>query len=178
MAGDEKILVTGGARSGKSDYALRLASRGRRRAFIATARAGDAHMAERISAHKRRRGRAFRTIEEPLNVGGAFEALSGKADVVVIDCLTIWLSNLVMEGKSDKAVLAKARELAREVKRFPGMVILVTNEVGMGIVPDNELGRRFRDLAGSTNQILAKSCDMVVLMSCGIAQVIKGGMSD
>lgn len=173
----EKILVTGGARSGKSDHALDLAGRGGGRGgrvFIATAEAGDKHMAKRIAAHKKRRGGRFRTIEEPVNIAGVLNSLGEEAEVVIIDCLTIWISNLVMQGMGDRKILAEAKALARSLKNFPGRVILVTNEVGMGIVPENPLARRFRDLAGSTNQIMAGGCDKVVLMSCGIPQKIKG----
>ena len=173
-----KILIAGGARSGKSAHALKLASREAgmqsKRVFIATAEARDEHMKKRIAEHRRRRGKSFKTIEEPIELGSALSAQVSKAEVVVIDCITMWLSNILLQGLSDQSILERVRGLARVVKNFPGRVIIVTNEVGAGIVPENELARRFRDLAGSANQIMARTCDQVILMSCGIPRVIKG----
>jgi adenosyl cobinamide kinase/adenosyl cobinamide phosphate guanylyltransferase len=175
MSVREKILITGGARSGKSDHALKLASAQRKRVFIATAEALDEHMKKRISLHQRRRGKRFRTIEEPIKIAETLEKEAGEAEVVVIDCLTMWLSNLLLQGMSDEFILERVEGLARLVRNFSGRIIIVTNEVGAGIVPENELARRFRDMTGSANQIMAEACDKVILMSCGIPQVIKGG---
>jgi adenosyl cobinamide kinase/adenosyl cobinamide phosphate guanylyltransferase len=174
MLKHEKILITGGARSGKSEYALKLVRKGKRRVFIATAEALDEHMKKRIEAHRRKRGKRFKTVEEPKKLAEALEAQIGQADVVIIDCLTIWLSNLILQGMSDRAILSNVKTLARTARDFPGRVIIVTNEVGAGIVPENELARRFRDLAGSANQVMAKASDTLIMMNCGIPLLLKG----
>jgi adenosylcobinamide kinase/adenosylcobinamide-phosphate guanylyltransferase len=144
------ILIGGGSRSGKSRYALELARKlGKRRAFLATAETYDEEMRERAQTHRRERGADFTTIEEPLAVSEAIEARWAEFDTWVVDCLTLWLSNLLLAGGRDIPE-ETARLLA--AARIPGAVILVTNEVGSGIVPESELARRFRDLAGWMNQ--------------------------
>jgi adenosylcobinamide kinase/adenosylcobinamide-phosphate guanylyltransferase len=162
------ILVGGGSRSGKSRFALELArARGKRLGFIATAQAFDDEMRGRIDAHKRERGPDFETMEEPVDLVAALE-MSRGFDVMVIDCLTLWISNLMM---SDRAVPIEA--LMDAVCRDGLLAILVTNEVGCGIVPENELARRFRDAAGHVNQVAASRAQEVYWMAFGIPLRLK-----
>jgi adenosylcobinamide kinase/adenosylcobinamide-phosphate guanylyltransferase len=162
-------LVLGGARSGKTGYALRTAeARGGSLVMIATAEALDAEMAARIARHRADRGPRWRTLEAPLDLAGALGAV-GDSEIAVVDCLTLWLSNLIhaerdLERETDRLVAALG---GREVA-------LVSNEVGLGIVPDNELARRFRDAAGRLNQRLAAVADRVVFIAAGLPLVIKG----
>jgi len=163
------ILVGGGSRSGKSRYALELARQhGSRRGFLATAQALDQEMQERILQHQRDRGDEFLTIEEPLDIGGAIGGCHLSLDVLVIDCLTVWLSNLVLAGREPDI-----DDLLDAAGRSPLTCILVTNEVGCGIVPDNALARRFRDLAGTLHQRIAARADQVYWMIFGIPFRVK-----
>jgi adenosylcobinamide kinase / adenosylcobinamide-phosphate guanylyltransferase len=161
-------LVGGGVRSGKSRFALSLARRrGERRAFVATAQALDAEMAERIAAHARSRGGDFTTVEEPIAIAAALEQLR-DVDVVVLDCLTLWLSNLLVRGDSEAHILEQVEELVRAIERRPFHLVIVTNEVGMGIVPESPLGRAFRDIAGIAHQRLARVADEIYLAALGV----------
>ncbi len=165
------LLVLGGARSGKSRYAGTLAENsGRRMVLIATAVAGDAEMTERILLHRQDRGPAWLTIEEPMEIAGAMEREAGGDAIVVVDCLTLWLSNLMLDGADADAAVSR---LSRLVAALRGPVILVSNEVGQGIVPRTPLGRGFRDAQGRLNQAMAAACDCVVLISAGIPMRIK-----
>lgn len=161
------VLIGGGVRSGKSAFALDLARRlGTRRLFIATAEARDLEMAARISRHVRERGADFRTIESPLEVVGSLDA-AREVDVVVLDCLTLWLSNLLLRGDSEMAILGQVDRLIETIREKPIHAILVTNEVGMGIVPESALGRSFRDLAGRAHQALAARADEIYFGALG-----------
>jgi adenosylcobinamide kinase / adenosylcobinamide-phosphate guanylyltransferase len=162
-------LITGGARSGKSAHALTLAEQapGARRFFIATAEALDDEMRSRIAHHQATRPTEFTTVEEPLDLQTAIADLAARADVAVLDCLTLWISNLMGKGLSDEQILAEADALATALRRTQFDVIVVTDEVGWGIVPDNPVARRFRDLLGWTNQKVARVADQVVLMVAG-----------
>ncbi len=162
-------LITGGARSGKSAYALALAEHapGARRFFVATAEALDDEMRERIAHHRNSRSADFATIEEPIAVGAALSKLASRADTVVVDCLTLWISNLLMANRGDEEILDEARKLAATMAVAPFASIVVTDEVGAGIVPENATARRFRDLLGWTNQALAQIAEGVVLMVAG-----------
>jgi adenosylcobinamide kinase/adenosylcobinamide-phosphate guanylyltransferase len=167
-------LITGGARSGKSTHALKLASaRGPRRAFVATAEALDTEMVARIAHHKANRPSDFRTIEEPVNIASALEALKGRTDVVLIDCLTLWVSNLMRVYSSEHAFRFESETLAKTLVESDFESLVVTDEVGAGIVPDNETARRFRDLLGMTNQVIARAADEVILMVAGYALKVK-----
>jgi adenosylcobinamide kinase/adenosylcobinamide-phosphate guanylyltransferase len=168
------MLVTGGARSGKSAYALaRARAFPAPRVFIATATAGDDEMASRIAAHRRERGAAFRTIEEPLAPAAALAGLARATGVAVVDCVTLWITNLLPRA-DDPAIAAAIATLAGTIARCGFPVIVVTNEVGWGIVPFDAETRRFRDLLGLANQRLASAVDEVVLMVAGIAVAVKG----
>lgn len=169
-------LVGGGVRCGKSAFALRRASSlGSRRVFIATAQALDAEMCERIAAHKQERGTQFTTVEEPLDLPEALQAHAEGADVIVVDCLTLWLSNLLLADRSPEQVAARVEQLARVLRSRRSHVLLVTNEVGMGLVPDNALGRLFRDCAGRAHQRLATESDEIYVGVLGCLLRLKPG---
>ncbi len=169
-------LVTGAARSGKSLYAEKWAiGRGDRLLYLATAEAKDEEMARRISQHQNRRGKNWITVEEPLDVIRSLWLHNGKVDCAVIDCLTLWISNLLIQRGED-AVHKSVTGLADNLGSLEFSLILVTNEVGWGIVPDNSLARQFRDLTGWANQRLAEAADEVTLMVAGIPFPIKEGV--
>jgi adenosylcobinamide kinase / adenosylcobinamide-phosphate guanylyltransferase len=161
-------LITGGCRSGKSSHAIAVASAysAPRKFFIATAEALDDEMRERIAHHRRFRPADFQTIEEPQKLSNALASLRDRADVVVVDCLTLWISNLLQES-SDDTILAEASSLATLVSQAPFSTVVVTDEVGWGVVPDNPVARRFRDLLGWTNQTIARAANEVLLMAAG-----------
>jgi len=164
-------LVLGGARSGKSRYAEGLVDRHPgRRTYLATAEALDAEMAERVKAHRARRDSDWKTVEEPLDLAQALKAETGQGAAVLVDCLTLWLGNLL--GK-ERDVAAEIEGLIAAVGQFGGPVVFVSNEVGLGIVPDNALARRFRDLAGSLHQRLAEKADRVVFVVAGLPMNLK-----
>jgi len=165
------VLVLGGARSGKSAYAQSLAESARReKLFLATAEPGDPEMAERIARHRADRGAGWRAQEEPLELTAALRAEARKDRVVLVDCVTLWLSNLMFaERDLDQEISA----LAKEIGTLNGPVILVSNEVGLGIVPETRLGREFRDWQGRANQQLAGICDAVVFVAAGLPTLIK-----
>src|SRR6266849_8110272 len=170
-------LITGGARSGKSAHALALASADatatRRFFIIATAEALDDEMRSRIAHHRAARPAEFETVEEPVGLCAALESLSGRADLVVIDCLTLWVSNLLGLGLSDDAILTDAGALADTLTHASFGSVVVTDEVGWGIVPEHAVARRFRDLLGWTNQKVARVADKVLLMAAGYPLRIK-----
>jgi len=168
-------LITGGVRSGKSAQALAIAANAHavRRFFIATGEALDDEMATRIARHRAERSAEFTTVEEPRELPGALAELAGRADVVVVDCLTLWVSNLMMAERSDKEILAAVDALAFAIRTALFDTVVVTDEVGWGLVPDNPMGRRFRDLLGWTNQRVAAVASEVLLMVAGVAMRIK-----
>ena len=167
------ILVTGGARSGKSNYAeVRAAELGDRRLYVATAEAKDEEMAQRIAEHKKRRGNDWTTVEEPMELSAVLRTQLGRTDCALVDCLTIWLSNLLLHRNTEFAS-EKLEELVETLPRLDFHVVLVTNEVGWGIVPDNVLARQFRDLAGWANQRIAAAASEVVLTVAGIPMIVK-----
>ena len=167
------ILITGGTRSGKSQYAeQRVREMGGRSIYVATAEANDEEMARRIAEHRKRRGQQWRTIEEPLELTQALLAERGKTDCALVDCLTLWLSNLLLRH-NDKYASEKVDELIEKLPQLNFHIVLVTNEVGWGIVPDNPLARKFRDLAGWTNQRMAQAANEVILMIAGVPMIAK-----
>jgi len=169
------MLVLGGAKSGKSSFALNVCnSLDRERIFLATAQALDQEMEERIRRHKLERGDGWRTIEEPLKVAETIGSLDSKDTVILLDCLTLWLNNLYMEHGEDQEAVDKAIEnLARQLADIRGAVVVVSNEVGMGIVPDNQLSRTYRDTAGYMNQRIARLAGKVVAVLAGLPLVLK-----
>jgi adenosylcobinamide kinase / adenosylcobinamide-phosphate guanylyltransferase len=161
------ILVGGGARSGKSRFALGYARRlGARRAFVATAGGLDDEMRARIASHRAERGDAFTTVEAPVDLPGALAELN--ADVVVVDCLTLWLSNLLVAAMPEPAIDARVEALATVLARRRFHALVVSNEVGMGVVPETPLGRAFRDLTGRAHQRLARGADEIYLAAMGV----------
>ena len=170
------ILILGGVRSGKSSYAQQLASDdGGRVLFLATAEAGDDEMKRRIAKHKSSRAAAWATIEEPLDIASALKPKSATADVVILDCITVWLSNLLLRenGMTEEEMLAEIDKLLNAYKQGKASYIIVSGEVGMGIVPEYPLGRIFRDYMGLANQRLTDKADRVVLMVAGIPADVK-----
>lgn len=161
-------FVLGGARAGKSGYALALLGGG---LFVATAEAGDTEMADRIAAHRAERGASWTTIEEPLDLPGVLRRHAGDARPMLVDCLTLWLSNL-MHRDRDIGEATAALLLALDAR--PAETVLVSNEVGLGIVPDNALARRFRDAQGTLNRRIAARADRVILMAAGLPLTLKG----
>ncbi|MBI3824477.1 MAG: bifunctional adenosylcobinamide kinase/adenosylcobinamide-phosphate guanylyltransferase [Candidatus Rokubacteria bacterium] len=166
-------LILGGARSGKSRFAVESQPRQARVAFIATAQAGDGDMAARIARHRAERPRHWLTIEEPFDVLARLGDLAGRAEAAIVDCLTLWVANRLLRGDDDEAILRETEALAGAVKRAPLSVTLISNEVGDGVHPETAAGRRFRDLLGLVNQRLAAACDAVTLMVAGVPLVIK-----
>jgi adenosylcobinamide kinase/adenosylcobinamide-phosphate guanylyltransferase len=160
-------LIGGGVRSGKSAFALEHArASGARRTLLATAEPLDGEMRARIEQHRRERGHDFATLEEPLAVPDAVRSLR-ECDVVVIDCATLWLSNLMLRGDGEARILAHADALCAVLADTQVHAIVVTSEVGMGIVPEHALSRQFRDLAGLLHQRLARAADEVFLAALG-----------
>jgi adenosylcobinamide kinase/adenosylcobinamide-phosphate guanylyltransferase len=174
MSAAEKILVLGGCRSGKSGHALRLAEEmGPRRIFVATCVPRDDEMRDRVQRHQRERSEAWQTLEVPVALADTVRTHSPSAAVMLVDCLTLWLSNLLMETDDEARLRQHIEALARAVEQAPNAVILVSNEVGAGIVPENRLARRYRDLAGWANQAMAAVCSRVIWTVAGIPVTIK-----
>jgi len=175
------IFVTGGSRSGKSSYAQHLAeSLPGERTYIATCPVVDAEMEERIRKHKEaRRTGNWQTIEESTNLAAAL-ITAGESGIILVDCLTLWINNLLYEAQlqgkdiSEEDIVERCGEILNACNNISGTVIFVTNEVGMGIVPDNALSRQYRDLAGRCNQVVADRADTVTFMVSGLPLNIKG----
>lgn len=171
MGGDKSLLVLGGARSGKSRFAQAWAEAlPGDLVYIATAQPLDTEMAQRIARHQHDRGPRWRTVDAPLDLPDAILTQSGADRVVLVDCLTLWASNLLF---ADRDALAALDALEQAVCRAAGRVIFVSNEVGLGIVPDNALARRFRDMAGDINQGVARFADRVIFVAAGLPLTLK-----
>ena len=170
-------LITGGCRSGKSRHALALASEypGEQKVFVATCVADDEEMRRRVARHQRERGPAWQTIEEPVDLQGVIERQGPGAALILIDCLTLWISNLMALDMDEIRLSRVVAGLCRTIAHPPCALILVTNEVGCGIVPENPLARRFRDMAGWANQQVAAVCTDVIWMVSGLAVTVKPG---
>ena len=168
-------LVTGGARSGKSDHALRMAleSCPGTAVFVATAEAFDDEMRQRIEKHRRERPAGMPTIEAPVDLAGALRSLPVETEIAVVDCLTVWMCNLMHHLGPATGSYHPVQELLEFIERPPCDLVFVTNEVGFGIVPENPMARRFRDLAGGLNRAVASRADRVILMVCGIPMQAK-----
>ena len=169
-------LILGGVRSGKSRQALLLATAspsGRRTGFLATARADDRDMARRIARHQADRPTGWCTVEEPYEIAEACRRLTDRVDLIVLDCLTLWVSNLLLRGDLPDDVLAATDALAKLVSERRVSIIIVSNEVGSGVHPPTEIGVRFQDTLGGVNQRLAAAADRVTLMVAGVPLLIK-----
>jgi adenosylcobinamide kinase / adenosylcobinamide-phosphate guanylyltransferase len=172
----EIILITGGCRSGKSDYAVQLAeAAGSHITFIATAEALDDEMEQRIARHQAERPAEWGLIEEPLKLAEAIENGLEQSETVIVDCLTLWVSNLLFkENISDETtVTLRIKQVLKSIEHCSGRVIFVTNEVGLGIVPADELTRLYRDCIGRVNQCIGRKADKLFFMISGIPQQIK-----
>lgn len=169
-----RTLILGGVRSGKSRLAERLAGgSGLAVTYVATATAGDAAMNARIATHRARRPAQWRLVEEPLHLPGALEREAGVDRCLLVDCLTLWLTNLLLQ--ENERFLAQQRDaLLQCLPRLPGRIVMVSNETGMGIMPMGDLSRRYCDEAGHLHQELAQLCDQVVLTVAGLPWVLKG----
>jgi adenosylcobinamide kinase/adenosylcobinamide-phosphate guanylyltransferase len=164
-------LITGGVKSGKSSFALTLAKNAKNPFFVATGWAGDDEMSDRIKKHKKERSRIWTTIEEKLDLNAAIaSAVIQNADFIIIDCLTLWTSNLIY---SKKDINSYASTLIESLSSTKIPIVVVTNEVGLGIVPNSKDGREFRDVLGLVNQRLAKAVDKVIFMVSGIPMELK-----
>ena len=171
MSEMRRILVLGGARSGKSRYAQGLLGTSQRQqVMIATAEAGDGERAARIAAHRAERPAGWITVECPLDLAPCLTAQAAPDRVLLVDCLTLWLSNLFM---AERNIEAQSLILLQALASLQGPVVLVSNEVGGGIVPESALGRAFRDAQGRLNQQVAQACDRVVLVSAGLPLQLK-----
>jgi adenosylcobinamide kinase/adenosylcobinamide-phosphate guanylyltransferase len=169
--GARSVLVLGGARSGKSAYAQAIAeAAAAERVYLATAEAGDAEMADRIARHRLARGQGWTTREAPIDLAEALAEEARAGRVVLADCLTLWISNLLLSGRDVEAATAA---LARALGALEGPAILVSNEVGLALVPETRLGRDFRDLQGRANALIAGACDAVVFVAAGLPTLLK-----
>jgi len=168
------FFIIGGARSGKSSYALELGSGfPGRKGFIATAEAFDEEMKVRISLHQKTRPLEWETIEEPVDLSKRLRNIAGLYDVVIVDCLTLWLSNMLERDGDSEHIKTAILHLTSVLNDISYKVIIVSNEVGLGIVPENKVARLFRDLGGWMNQKVASVADDVYLVTCGIPMRIK-----
>jgi len=167
-------LILGGARSGKSTYALSLAKKYKKVAFIATCQGLDKEMRERIRLHQESRPKHWETFEEPRDLTGLLEKINSSFDCILVDCLTLLVSNLVLAGAGQEAVIKYIEDLLFFLGKKKARIILVSNEVGLGLVPVNKLGREFRDIAGKINQIAASRANEVLFMAAGLPMKIKG----
>jgi adenosylcobinamide kinase/adenosylcobinamide-phosphate guanylyltransferase len=163
-------LILGGARSGKSEHAERMIEATGPGLYLATAEAGDKEMAERIRRHRERRGAGWDTAEEPLALAPALAALARPERPILVDCLTLWLSNLM---QAERDVAAETTGLAEALPGLAGPVVFVSNEVGLGIVPENDMARAFRDHAGRLHQAVAARAGLVVFMAAGLPLTLK-----
>jgi adenosylcobinamide kinase/adenosylcobinamide-phosphate guanylyltransferase len=170
------IFIIGGCRSGKSTYALQTAEKmpAERKIFIATCVPQDTEMKQRVARHQKERSQNWVTVEEPLHLPQAILENSPKADVMLVDCLTLWVSNLLMQSGDEKKIADTIPQLIDALEKATCPIVLVSNEVGTGIVPENRLARQFRDITGWVNQAVAKCSNKVVWMVAGIPVTVKG----
>ena len=169
-------LILGGCRSGKSRQALELAEQSglANKIFVATCQAHDVEMQDRIARHQQERGQEWTTVEEPLDVPDVLWRESGASTLILLDCLTLWVSNLMMHDAGDTWVQAQFERLDEALQGSSGPVVVVSNEVGLGVVPDNPMARRFRDLVGWLNQQVAAKANHVMWMVAGMPVQVKG----
>lgn len=164
-------LILGGARSGKSRRALQLAEGARRKVYVATAEALDAEMADRIAQHRSERGTDWETIEAPRDLAAVLQTPVHADALLVVDCLTLWLSNLLC---ADADLAAEQERLIVAIRSSKAQLVIVSNEVGLGLVPETPLGRAFRDAQGRLNQAVAAAADRVEFVAAGLPLVLKG----
>ena len=173
--GKKMIFITGGARSGKSRFALDYANQHfSKKLYLATCEVLDEEMAQRVEGHKKMRGPEWKTVEEPIELVDKINQYGDQVEVILLDCITLWLSNLLMKGNDDLKIQDGINRLMEMMRQTPTSLIVVSNEVGMGIVPADPLSRRFRDLSGMANQRIAEVAEMVIFMVSGIPIFLKG----
>jgi len=169
------IFITGGCRSGKSRYALDYANQHfSRKLYLATSEILDEEMARRVENHKRMRGPEWQTVEEPLQIADKIRQYGDQTEIILLDCLTLWMSNLLMKSDDDETIIAEVDRLIEAIRECQCTLLIVSNEVGMGIVPAESLSRRFRDLSGMTNQRIAEAAGTVIFMVSGVPLFLKG----
>lgn len=169
------IFITGGCRSGKSRYALDYANRHfSKKMYLATCEVFDEEMALRVETHKKMRGPEWQTVEEPIEIVEKIRQYGDKVEVILLDCITLWLSNLLIKWNDDLRVMEEVNQLIDTIKQSQTFFIMVSNEVGMGIVPAEPLSRRFGDLSGMANQKVAEMADTVIFTVSGIPIFLKG----
>ncbi|MEO0508775.1 MAG: bifunctional adenosylcobinamide kinase/adenosylcobinamide-phosphate guanylyltransferase [Verrucomicrobiota bacterium] len=173
MKSPKVLLVTGGSRSGKTAYALQRAMEYERRIYLATAEPVDSEMEDRITRHQQERGGDFTTMEEPIDLSGALRRVPEDAEVVLVDCMTVWLGNLMHHQGVQADPYDAVNQFLAALKKPPCNLIIVTNEVGSGIIPHDPMTRTYRDHAGWLNQDIAKIAAEVVLVACGLPLVLK-----
>lgn len=171
-------MILGGCRSGKSRLALDLAAKlqGERKIFMATCIPRDDEMRERVKQHQESRGPEWKAVEIPIDLAGAIESYSRQADVIVVDCLTLWVSNLFMEKSDTLSIADHTNRLTAAMAGVRCPLFLVSNELGQGIVPENALARQYRDAVGEVNQSVAAAAGKVVLTVAGIPLIVKDGL--
>ncbi|MFA4983952.1 MAG: bifunctional adenosylcobinamide kinase/adenosylcobinamide-phosphate guanylyltransferase [Candidatus Omnitrophota bacterium] len=168
------IFITGGSRSGKSSLAVKLAQSSRKdKVFVATCVPIDKEMKERVALHKKNRPSSWKTIEESRALASLLRKEAASRALIIIDCLTLFVSSLMMKGRGEDEIKKEVAEITAAVKNGKSDVIIVSNEVGCGLVPESKLGRRFRDIAGSVNQIVASRADEVIYMISGLPLILK-----
>ncbi|MBW2516569.1 MAG: bifunctional adenosylcobinamide kinase/adenosylcobinamide-phosphate guanylyltransferase [Deltaproteobacteria bacterium] len=172
----EIIFVIGGCRSGKSSHALQTAEKMPQdsKIYIATCVPQDDEMRQRVAKHQKERSQSWGTLEVPVDLPQAILENSRKENVILADCLTLWLSNLLMETDDEKKLEKMIDRLTAALEKAPGTIVLVSNEIGTGIVPENKLARQYRDIIGLANQAVAKTAGKVIWMVAGIPVTIKG----
>ncbi|MBU0728382.1 MAG: bifunctional adenosylcobinamide kinase/adenosylcobinamide-phosphate guanylyltransferase [Proteobacteria bacterium] len=172
----KQLFVLGGCRSGKSRFAEQwVREHFERRIFLATLEVRDeAEMAHRVALHRQSRQGGWTTLEEPVNIVDSIINNDTKTDVFLVDCLTLWITNLMLGGLTDNEIEGKVSSLVAAMGLITSSIVLVANEVGLGIVPESPMGRRFRDLAGWTNQQVAQVCSQVIFMAAGLPLTLKG----
>ena len=176
MNASKKILVTGGIKSGKSRFALeRAMETSGEKIFLATAQAVDEVMKRKIANHREERALSFNTIEEPLYLARALDSLKGEPELILIDCLTVWIGNLFHHFNDIDQIREQKRLFLNTLQSINANIIIVTNEVGLGVTPDNQLSRTYIDELGLLNQEVAGLCHEVIMVISGLPQVIKGG---
>jgi adenosylcobinamide kinase/adenosylcobinamide-phosphate guanylyltransferase len=172
----EIVFVIGGCRSGKSTYAMQTAERvpAEQKIFIATCVPQDDEMKRRVARHQKERSQNWVTVEAPLNLPEAIRQNSRSGDVILVDCLTLWVSNLLMETGDESKIEETISQFINAIEKAAGPIVLVSNEVGTGIVPENALARQYRDIIGRVNQDVAKTAGRVIWMVAGIPVTVKG----
>lgn len=171
---DKKIMVLGGTSSGKSDFSLSYGEgKGRNKVFLATGVETDTDMAERIKIHKKKRDNSWKTIEEDCNIPEEIIKQDGKCDILLLDSLSFWISQMLLDGMSEGNIIERIDEMIVAINKVDYSTIIVSDEIGMGVIPQNLLARRFAEISGKANQVVAANFDAVYFVVSGIPWKIK-----